>query len=93
MNTTEFSVAPDGQAHDDAIALMREVSSLANTAIRLSRDRTGLLDDVDDDDLHDRLQLMRQTLGRIGWVADVAMRKLGDTGAFATAEDWMLSGS
>lgn len=93
MKNPDFSVSPDAPASADAVALMREVCVLASTAIRLSRDRFGLVDDVDDDDLQDRLQLMRQALGRIGWVADVAMRKLGDTGAFATAEDWMLPGA
>ena len=92
MKNPNFHVLPDGAPSEDAVALMREVCVLASTAIRLSRDRFGLVEDVDDDDLHDRLQLMRQALGRIGWVADVAMRKLGNDGVFATAEDWMLPG-
>jgi len=92
MKNPDFFVPPGGQPRDDAIAMMREVCVLASTAIRLSRDRFGPVDDVDDDDLHDRIQLMRQALGRIGWVADVAMRKMGDAGVFATAEDWMLPG-
>lgn len=74
---------------EQARELLREVCILANMAIRVSRDRPGLIDDVDDDD---RIQLLRRTLDRIGWVADVAERKLGGTGAFARAEDWMLPG-
>ncbi|MCZ2497720.1 hypothetical protein GN316_13225 [Xylophilus sp. Kf1] len=93
MKTSDFPRAPGASATDDAIALMREVCVLANTAMRLSRDRLGLIDDEYEDDLADRLQLMRQAVGRMGWVADVALRKLGDPGAFATAEDWMLTGA
>ena len=74
--------------------LMREVCMLANMAIRVSRDRPSLTDEQgdEDDDRDDRIQLLRRTLDRIGWVADVAERKLGGTGVFARAEDWMLPG-
>lgn len=44
-------------------------------------------------DHEDRIQLLRQTLARIGWTTDVALRKLGDGGVFASAEDWMLPGA
>ena len=71
---------------------MREVCILANTAIRVSRDRPNLIHDEDDDDREERIQLLRQTLNRIGWVADVAQRALGGTGSFSSAEDWMLAG-
>lgn len=78
---------------DHACDLMREVCILANTAIRVSRHRPNLIHDEDDDDREDRIQLLRQTLNRIGWVADVAQRSLGGTGSFSSAEDWMLAGS
>ena len=84
---------PEPPATAQARELMREVCILASMAIRVSRDRPSLTDDQEeDDDRDDRIQLLRRTLDRIGWVADVAERKLGGTGAFARAEDWMLPG-
>ena len=94
--TTGAATAPDPETRydpDHACELMREVCSLANTAIRVSRLRPNLIDDEDDDDREDRIQLLRQTLSRIGWVADVAQRSLGGSGAFSSAEDWMLPGN
>ena len=64
----------------------------ASSAIRVSRDRPNLIHDEDDDDQADRIHLLRQTLAQIGWVADVALRKMGDGGVFESAEDWMLPG-
>ena len=89
------SFNPDGPtATDDVRTLLHEVCVLASTGIRLSRDRPNLSQDVDDeeDDMVDRLQMLRRTLDRIGWVSDVALRKLGGPGVFARAEDWMLPG-
>ena len=84
---------PEPPDTTQARELLREVCMLASMAIRVSRDRPGLTDDrEEDDDRDDRIQLLRRTLDRIGWVADVAERKLGGTGAFARAEDWMLPG-
>lgn len=73
--------------------LMREVWLLASTSIRVSRPRAHAIDTEEDDDRDDHIQLLRHTLARIGWVADVAERRLGGTGAFASAEDWMLPGA
>lgn len=33
---------------------------------------------------------MQYLVDRMGWVADVALRKLGDSGSLARPEDWML---
>jgi len=38
------------------------------------------------------VQVLNLFIDRIGWVADVGLRKLGDSGCFARAEDWMLPG-
>ena len=78
---------------EQACNLMREVCNLAATAVRVSRHRPTLIHDEDDDDRDDRIQLLRQTLDRIGWVADVAQRSLGGAGVFGRAEDWMLPGN
>jgi len=74
--------------------LLREICVIASTSLGVSRDRPAIQqsDADDEEDLHDRLQALRQALGRIGWVADVALRRLGDPGCFADAEDWMLPG-
>ena len=78
---------------EDVRGLLCEVCMLASIAIRVSRPRVALdFVDEEDDDRDDRIQMLRQTLDRIGWVADVAQRKLGGTGSFARAEDWMLPG-
>jgi len=92
LHPPQAPATPEPPNTEQARELLREVCILASTAIRVSRDRPGLIHDVDDDDRDDRIQLLRRTLDRIGWVADVAERKLGGTGAFARAEDWMLPG-
>lgn len=84
---------PSHEDHLQTCAALREVCALASTAMRVSRDRPGLVHDVDEDDYEDRVQLLRQTLARIGWTTDVALRKLGEGGVFASAEDWMLPGA
>lgn len=87
------SFNPDGPTPtDDLRTLLHEVCVLASTGIRMSRERPNLIHDVDDDDMVDRVQMLRRTLDRIGWVSDVALRKLGGHGVFARAEDWMLPG-
>jgi len=87
------SLNPDGPTEiDDVRTLLHEVCVLANTGIRMARDRPNMIHDVDDDDMVDRIQMLRQTLDRIGWVSDVALRRLGGPGVFARAEDWMLPG-
>ena len=86
------SANPEPPDTTQARELMREVCILASMAIRVSRDRPGVTDELDDDDRDDRIQLLRRTLDRIGWVSDVALRKLGGPGVFARAEDWMLPG-
>ncbi|QHJ01043.1 hypothetical protein GT347_25485 [Xylophilus rhododendri] len=87
------STPPPIAAHaaSQARALLHEISGLANSAIRLSAPRASSADDPEDDDRDERIQMLRQSLERVGWVADVALRQLGDTGAFERAEDWMLA--
>ena len=84
---------PSLEDHEQTCIARREVCALASTAMRVSRERPGLIHDVDEEDHEDRIQLLRQTLARIGWTTDVALRKLGDGGVFASAEDWMLPGA
>ncbi|QHI98748.1 hypothetical protein GT347_12565 [Xylophilus rhododendri] len=78
---------------DQARELFRELGSLAGTAMRMTRD--GILStDVDDlDGLRTRMEVLRLVVDRIGWISDVGLRKLGESGAFASAEDWMLPGA
>ena len=93
-------VSPDGLVPhalsaidiEQACGLLREVCSLASTAMGLSGDRVALRDEDDIDALQTRLQTLHLFIDRIGWVADVTLRKLGDSGSFARAEDWMLPG-
>jgi len=85
-------VPPSPLEPDSTCFLLREVCALASAAIRVSRDRPNLIHDEDDDDRADRIHLLRQTMAQIGWVADVALRKMGDGGVFESAEDWMLPG-
>ncbi|QHI97741.1 hypothetical protein GT347_06900 [Xylophilus rhododendri] len=86
---------PESQPeHTDTVqtrALLREVSTLATNAIVLSRPRTATADNQEEDDREDRILLMRHALERVGWVADVALRQLGEQGMFERAEDWMLA--
>ena len=91
--TNPPSQSPSPEDHTQTCEVLREISALASTAMRVSRERPGSIHDVDEEDHEDRIQLLRQTLARIGWTTDVALRKLGETGVFATAEDWMLPGA
>lgn len=78
---------------EHARGLMREVCSLASTAIGMSGDSIAARDDDDGvDALQTRIRILHLFIDRIGWVADVGLRKLGDSGSFARAEDWMLPG-
>ena len=81
-------------AHDleQARGLMREVCSLASTAMGLCGDPVEMREDEDVDHLQSRIRILNLFIDRIGWVADVSLRKLGDSGCFARAEDWMLPG-
>ena len=96
--TSDQATAPDNHDGDpidleQTRNLLHEVCMLAATASRVSRPRPNLIHDEDDDDREDRIKLLRQTLDRIGWVADVAQRSLGGCGVYGRAEDWMLPGS
>jgi len=75
---------------EQARGLMREVCSLASTAMGMSGDRVEMLEEEDVDNLQTRIRVLHLFIDRIGWVADVSLRKLGDSGSFARAEDWML---
>ena len=77
---------------EQARGLLREVCTLASTAMALSGDRVDIRDEDDTDSLQTRVQVLNLFIDRIGWVADVGLRKLGDSGCFARAEDWMLPG-
>ena len=77
---------------EQARGLMREVCSLASTAMGMSGDRVSVRDEDDVDALQTRIRILGLFIDRIGWVADVSLRKLGDSGSFARAEDWMLPG-
>ena len=77
---------------EQACHLMREVCALASTAMELSGDRVEIREDEEVDHLQTRIRILNLFIDRIGWVADVSLRKLGDSGSFARAEDWMLPG-
>ena len=79
---------PSPRDLDDARSALRHVGELASAALGISRDREQVCETSDD--LNQRLQLMQYLVDRMGWVADVGLRKLGDGGSLARAEDWML---
>ncbi|MCZ2498535.1 hypothetical protein GN316_17375 [Xylophilus sp. Kf1] len=70
-------------------ALLREVGALA--ALALDTARKPLPADQEAEDLQCRVSVLQRLLDRIGWVADVGLRELGDSGSFARAEDWLLA--
>jgi len=73
---------------DDAVKVLRNLCALASTAIGVSRDRSERCQSIDD--LEQRIQLLKYLIDRMGWVADVALRKLGHAGLLARPEDWMM---
>lgn len=73
-----------------ARGLLREVGSLASLALDMSR--KPLPADQEVEDLQSRVSVLQHLLDRIGWVADVGLRELGEPGSFARAEDWLLAG-
>ena len=79
---------PSPRDLEDARSALRHVGELASAALGISRDREQTCESSDD--LNQRLQLMQYLVDRMGWVADVGLRKLGDDGSLARAEDWML---
>lgn len=72
-----------------ACGLLREVGSLAALALDVSRQ--PLPADQETEDLQSRVHVLQRLLDRIGWVADVGLRELGEPGSFARAEDWLLA--
>lgn len=79
---------PTPQDLQDLREVLRHVGELAGAALGLSRDRVEVC--ASSDDLHQRLHAMQFLVDRIGWASDLGLRKLGDSGAMARAEDWML---
>ncbi|MGI4776613.1 MAG: hypothetical protein ACRYGA_00615 [Janthinobacterium lividum] len=85
---TQKSTQP---ARDEAIEhLLGEIASTANfTEMRL-RNTPG-----DCVELYEyEVDLLRQTVARMGWMADIALRRLGSIGSMVhsgNAEDWLLS--
>lgn len=73
---------------EDARNVLKNLIGLASAAIGLTRDRPEECASIEN--LEQRLQLMQYLVDRMGWVADVALRKLGDNGSLARPEDWML---
>lgn len=73
---------------EGAKSVLRNLCALASAAIGVSRDRLTGCQSIDE--LEKRIQIMEYLADRTGWVADVALRKLGDRGMLAGAEDWML---
>ena len=73
---------------EDARRVLKNLCGLASAAIGLTRDREEQCASIED--LEQRLQLLQFLVDRMGWVADVALRKLGDSGSLARPEDWML---
>ena len=71
-------------------ALLRHVCSLAIATVSVSNGHAGA--EVEEADLHNHIRLLQATVDRMGWIADVSLKRLGDTGCFETAEDWMLPG-
>ncbi|QHI99261.1 hypothetical protein GT347_15525 [Xylophilus rhododendri] len=76
------------EALEQARHVLRQLCSLANVAVGLSREAASV--DEDGEALPHHAQLLQLLVERIGWMADVGLRKLGDSGCFARAEDWML---
>jgi len=83
-------MVPDISPQDieDTRSALRHLCELASAAVGLTRDREQTCESLDD--LNQRLQVMQYLVDRMGWVADVGLRKLGDSGSMARAEDWML---
>jgi hypothetical protein len=73
---------------EEAKSVLRNLCSLASAAMGISREQADGCLSLDA--LEHRLQLMHYLVDRMGWVADVALRKLGDSGSLARPEDWML---
>ena len=71
-------------------ALLRHVCSLAIAAVSVSNGHAG--EEVEEADLHNHIRLLQSTMDRMGWIADVTLKRLGDHGCFDSAEDWMLPG-
>ncbi|QHJ00399.1 hypothetical protein GT347_21910 [Xylophilus rhododendri] len=89
MKKQTTSVTPEptpSQTPDQVQALLREINVLASNAIQLALQGTG-----EEEDKDQRILLLRQAMERVGWIADVALRRLGEPGAFESAEDWMLA--
>lgn len=82
-------VATDGPAPHALSAIDIEQAC----GLGLVGDRVAIRDEDDVDVLQTRAQTLHLFIDRIGWVADVSLRKLGDSGSFARAEDWMLPGA
>lgn len=70
------------------IGLLRHVCSLAIAGMSLSSAASGL--DDDGPDLQGHIRMLQSTIDRMGWIADLGLKKLGDVGCFDSAEDWML---
>lgn len=70
--------------------LLRHVCSLAISGVAVSNGHAA--EGVEEADLHNHIRLMQATMDRMGWIADVGLKRLGDSGCFASAEDWMLPG-
>ncbi len=86
-NPSSFEIEPHkGAAHIEEV--LREVNRLAATAIQLSR--LPCRPEEEEDDLQSRISMLQAFIDRMGWVADVGLRQLGERGAFDRAEDWML---
>jgi len=70
---------------------LRQVCSLAIADINVSPRQEPTSDD--DGDLHSYIRMLQSTIERMGWSVDVSLKRLGDPGCFARAEDWMLPGA
>lgn len=82
---------PDGVSPadiTDARNILHNLGTLAHVAMGVSRDPREGCQSLDE--LEHRIQLLRHLVDRMGWVADVALRRLGDRGMLARPEDWML---
>jgi len=86
MNQTPDT--PSQQDLQDLREVLRHVGELASAALGLTRDRVEICGTSDD--VHQRLHALQFLVDRMGWASDLGLRKLGDSGAMARAEDWML---
>jgi hypothetical protein len=82
------SLAPDAVVHTSAV--LRELCQVASTALEFARMSCDT-DAEEPENLQGRLHVLGLLIGRMGWMADVGLARLGCLPTMHTAEDWMLA--